>query len=106
MSHAPGLRVGHYRLVKLVGRGGMGDVWEAHDEHLKRRVAIKFIRDAGQADEIARFKREASLAARLDHPGIAAIYEAGELDGLPWIAMAFVGSIAACRKYLEAHPNE
>jgi serine/threonine-protein kinase len=85
-----GARLEKYRLVREVGRGGMGTVHEALDEALGRRVALKVLA-VPLADEAvrARFLREARAAARLDHPGIAAVHEAGE----GWIAMRFVDGV-------------
>ncbi|MEW2354448.1 protein kinase [Spirillospora sp. NPDC029432] len=88
---------GRYRLVELLGRGGMGAVWRAHDEQLDREVAVKELRlpeqldDAGRRTWIARVDREARAAARLRHPGIVTVYDRvpGE-DGRPWIVMELV----------------
>ena len=73
------LVLGRYRLVRRLGSGGFGTVYEAHDEHLDRRVAVKVI----PADAPAPRARAARgrAAARLDHPAIVALYEAGEEDG-------------------------
>ncbi len=85
-------RVGHFRLVRALGGGGMGVVYEAHDEKLDRRVALKLIR----GDHLwfptsrRRFFREMNAASRLDHPNLCPIYEAGEIDGVPYLAMRFV----------------
>ena len=74
-------RVGHYRLLREIGRGGMGVVYEAEQEHPRRPVALKVIRGGRLVDEyqVKLFRREAQALARLKHPGIAAIYEAGVL---------------------------
>jgi serine/threonine protein kinase/Tol biopolymer transport system component len=81
-----------YRLVRLLGRGGMGAVWEATDERLERRVALKFL--SPELAQDARFRRrflaESRLAASLDHPNIVPVYEAGEADGELFIAMRFI----------------
>lgn len=86
-------RIGTYRLLEEVGRGGQGVVFRAHDERLDRRVALKVLgRQQGtvHADSLARFRREAEAAARLEHPGICPVYECGEDDGIHYIAMRFV----------------
>ena len=66
-----------YILVKQIGKGGMGAVWKAWDKKLTRWVAIKFLL-VSEEEDVARFQREAKLAARLRHPNIAPIYEVGE----------------------------
>jgi len=71
-----GHRIGAYEIRSLLGRGGMGEVYRAHDPRLRRDVAIKILPDglAGDADRLARFEREARVLAALTHPNIAAIY--------------------------------
>jgi len=86
-----GRRISHYRLLRPLGRGGMGVVYLAEDVELGREVAIKFLhhwRAARPADEI-RFRREAQAAAALDHPNIGTVYEVGEHEGERFLAMAF-----------------
>jgi serine/threonine-protein kinase len=88
---APGTRMASYRLESVLGRGGMGTVYRAHDDRLDRPVAIKFLsRRAGGRDGGGhRLLDEARAAARLDHPGIAVVHEVGETDdGRPYIVMA------------------
>jgi tetratricopeptide (TPR) repeat protein len=84
--------VGPYRVVRELGRGGMGVVVEAVEEPLGRRVALKLLPPelVPSVSARARFKREAELAARLDHSGIATIYGAGVAEQQPWIAMRYV----------------
>ena len=86
---APGDRIGRYRLVEPIGRGGMGVVFRGRDETLGRDVAIKLIRIAG-ADAAARALREARALARLSHPNVVAIHDAGEHDGATFLAMELV----------------
>ena len=84
-------QVSHYRLLRPLGRGGMGVVYLALDVELGREVAIKFLhhgRAVRPADE-ARFRREAQAAAALDHPNIGTVYEVGEHEGVRFLAMAF-----------------
>src|SRR5215510_508988 len=74
--------IGHHRIFRKLGEGGMGVVYEAEQQHPRRRVALKVIRGGRLVDEyqVKLFQREAQALARLKHPGIAAIYEAGRTD--------------------------
>ncbi len=76
-------RVGRYRVVRLIGEGGMGAVYEAQQESPRRTVALKLIR-TGLATRgvLKRFQQECQVLGRLSHPGIAQIYEAGVVDRL------------------------
>jgi serine/threonine protein kinase len=84
-----GTTVSHYRITGRLGVGGMGIVYDAEDERLPRRVALKFLSDelVGNPDAIRRFRREAHTLARLNHPNICTIYEIEDHDGKPFIAM-------------------
>ena len=79
-------RLGKYLLTEKLGTGGMGEVWKALDTELNRWVALKFLKDQ-DPKELARFTREAHMAAKLSHPSIAAVYEIGEIAGRHYIAM-------------------
>lgn len=74
--------IGGFRILSVLGRGGMGVVYEAEQQNPKRRVALKVIRGGQFVDEVhlKMFRREAETLARLVHPNIAAIYEAGRTD--------------------------
>ena len=87
-----GQTVSHYRVLSLIGAGGMGEVYLAEDTLLNRRVAIKFLCRTSVADPQAgkRLLREAQSAAKLDHPNICAIYEVAEEGGRCFIVMQYV----------------
>ncbi|WP_067861456.1 serine/threonine-protein kinase [Nocardia shimofusensis] len=92
MALRPGAIVGGYRVIQVLGSGGMGTVYLAQNPILPRRDALKVLSsDLSTDDEFrARFEREANLAAGLDHPNIVAVYNRGEEDGQLWIAMQYV----------------
>ena len=96
------LAAGRYRLERELGHGGMASVYLAHDEELDRPVALKLLPEHLADDETfhARFLREARLAARLSHPNVVRVYDAGEADGRPFIVMEYVPgtSLAQCGK--------
>ncbi|MGC4814537.1 protein kinase domain-containing protein [Micromonospora sp. DT228] len=92
------LIAGRYRLLDLVGRGGMGRVWLARDEMLHREVAVKeivpptWLADHERAEVRSRTLREARAAARLNHPAVVRLYDVIPVDGSPWIVMEYVPS--------------
>jgi serine/threonine protein kinase len=86
-----GTELGGYRILEQVGRGGTSVVYRAEHVRLGRLAALKLLSPGiGEADFSDRFLRESRLAASLDHPSIVPVYDAGEEDGLLYIAMAFV----------------
>ena len=100
-------QIGHYKLIRELGRGGQAVVWLAEDLELHRMVALKLIRGLGAdaAQMIQRFRREAGIASRLDHPGICSIHEVG-FDEVPWIAMQLVEGETLAAKIATAKAAE
>ena len=89
-------RIGAYRLLKLLGEGGMGSVWLAEQEHpIRRQVALKLIKPGMDSCEVvARFESEGQALARLNHPNIAAVYDAGtNPQDRPYFAMEYVPGV-------------
>jgi serine/threonine protein kinase/tetratricopeptide (TPR) repeat protein len=87
-------RLGNYQILEEIGRGGIGTIYRARQQHSRRIVAVKRILSyhADSQETLARFRREAEAAASLDHPNILPIYEVSESeDGLPFFSMKFAG---------------
>src|ERR1051326_3823740 len=86
--------IGSYRVLGLIGEGGMGAVYEAEQENPRRTVALKVVRPGLAVPEVLRrFHQESQVLARLQHPGIAQIYEAGVAGGHPYFAMERIREI-------------
>jgi hypothetical protein len=98
-------RLGRYEIISVLGTGGMGIVYLARDPQLERRIALKVIR-RGSADAPARARlvREARVMARLSHPNIVTVFDAGETDGEAYIAMELVEGTTLAR-WLAAEPR-
>jgi eukaryotic-like serine/threonine-protein kinase len=92
--------ISHYRITRKLGAGGMGEVYLAEDLSLRRQVAIKLLRAdvASDKERRARFLREAHTASSLSHPNIGVIYEVGEADGAPFMAMEYVDGVTLEQK--------
>jgi serine/threonine protein kinase/formylglycine-generating enzyme required for sulfatase activity len=99
---SPGKQVGDFRLVSMLGQGGMGQVWEAEQVSLQRRVAVKFVRPERVTErQLELFAREARAGGRLSHPGIVTVYGHGQSDGLAWIAMEYVEGAWTLEDFLD-----
>ena len=106
MTLESGTRLGHYRIVGLLGRGGMADVYRAEDERLGREVALKAVPPefARDPERVERFEHEVRAAARLTHPNIVTVYEFGQGAGQHFYTMALMpgGDLKA---RIGAHPD-
>src|SRR5437868_14785545 len=88
----PGMMVGSYKILSLLGKGGMGEVLLAEDTRLDRKVALKILPAnlTHDPERLRRFTQEARAASALNHPNILTIYEVGETEGAPYIATEFI----------------
>ncbi len=83
-------RVGRFRVTGSIGQGGMGQVFAGLDEDLERRVALKLLHAGFDEEQRGRLRREAQVLARLNHPNVVHVYEVGEHEGVPFVAMEHV----------------
>jgi len=92
MTLAPGQSIGSYRVVEKIGEGGMGAVYRAEDTAIQRSVVLKVLSTAmaGDSEMLQRFRREVEMIAGLEHPHILPVYEYGQVQGDPYIAMRFM----------------
>ncbi|HSE41804.1 MAG TPA: protein kinase [Acidobacteriota bacterium] len=104
MSLVEGQSFGSYEILHPLGRGGMGEVYLALDRRLKRKVAIKILSTSlvENRDQLLRFRKEAEVAAGLNHPNICTVYEANEVNGTIFIAMEYIEG-ETLRHYLSSH---
>lgn len=91
-SLAPGNSIGHYKIEKAIGSGGMGEVYLATDTVLGRRVALKTLPPSFASDPsfLRRFRNEAQAAANINHPNVATVYSVEECDGLHFLTMEYI----------------
>src|SRR5262245_65240005 len=89
MALSPGMRLGPYEIVSLLGAGGMGEVYRAHDPRLGRHVAIKILpaEFSSDGDRAWRFEREARAVASLNHPFICTVHDIGDHEGHRYLVM-------------------
>ena len=106
MTLEAGARLGHYRIIALLGRGGMADVYRAEDERLGREVALKAVPPefARDPERVERFEREVRAAARLTHPNIVTVYEFGQGAGQHFYTMALMPG-GDLKTRIRAHPD-
>ncbi|PKV84663.1 serine/threonine-protein kinase [Streptomyces sp. TLI_146] len=103
----PTLIGGRFAVLRRLGAGGMGEVYEALDTALDRRVAVKLIRSALLSEESgARFAREARALARIDHPNVVTVYEAGVQDDVPYLVMELLEGVGLQQLLRERGPQD
>src|SRR5258708_3032914 len=92
MDLIAGARFGSYRVVHVLGVGGMGQVFAAEDERLRRKVALKILptESMKKGDRVYRFEQEARTVSALNHPNIVTVYEIGEIDRIHYMATEYV----------------
>jgi eukaryotic-like serine/threonine-protein kinase len=107
-AHSAGRQIGEYRIVREIGRGGMGIVYEAHQKSLNRQVALKILPFAAVLDQrqIARFRNEAQAAAQLHHPHIVPVFAVGQEQGVYYYAMQYIDGQSLEQTIAELRGNE
>jgi eukaryotic-like serine/threonine-protein kinase len=100
LAYSPSGTADRFQLLEMLGRGGMGEVWKARDTRLNRDVAVKFIAEAltHESAAVELFEREARAAAAISHPNICTVYDIGEREGRPFLAMELLEGVTLKRR--------
>jgi len=99
----PGTRLGQYVVEAMIGRGGMGAVYRAHDERLDRAVAIKVLHDDAGTRGVCLLRREAGTMAKLSHPNVAEVFDIGESPHGPFVVMEHIDGVTLRSWQMESH---
>jgi len=104
---APGAQLAHYKIISMLGAGGMGEVYLAEDLHLRRKVALKMLAPELTRDVrgLRRFELEARAVSALNHPNILTIYEFGQADGMHFIASEFIEGVTLGESLVKGRPE-
>ncbi len=103
---SPYPQIGHYRVVRLLGRGGMGSVFLARDMRLGRSVALKLLaHELSSATDRRQFDVEARTTASLSHPNIVTLFDIGEHEGRPWVALEYIDGCTLAQRMSEDWPT-
>lgn len=98
-----GRSFGRFRVIESIGAGGMGEVYRARDEHLKRDVALKCLSSGTEEESRSRMRREAHALSKLNHPNIATVYDFGHQDGVDYVVMELIAGMSLAER-LKAGP--
>src|ERR1700746_3683317 len=92
MAFAPDTQLGPYKIISLLGAGGMGEVYRAHDTRLRRDVALKVLQQSltADSDRLRRFEQEARAVAALNHPNIVSVYDVGVAENVHYIVTELI----------------
>ena len=104
---APGGELGHYKILSMIGAGGMGEVYLAQDTRLRRKVAIKLLSPELTGDQrgMRRFEQEALASSALNHPNILTIYEFGQANGVHFIVSEYVDGVTLRQRMSQGRPE-